>query len=41
MGNYYEKNHDSTTERMDKVELENRILDALEKLPEQCRLVLK
>jgi RNA polymerase sigma-70 factor, ECF subfamily len=41
VGNYYEENHDSATEIMDKVELENRIADALEKLPEQCRLIFK
>jgi RNA polymerase sigma-70 factor, ECF subfamily len=41
VGNYYEENHDSATEMMDKVELENRISNALEKLPEQCRLIFK
>lgn len=41
VGNFYEENHDSATEIMDKVELENRIADALEKLPEQCRLIFK
>lgn len=41
VGNYYEENHDSATELMDKVELESRIADALEKLPEQCRLIFK
>ena len=41
VGNYYEENHDSATEMMDKSELENRIADALEKLPEQCRLIFK
>ena len=41
VGNYYEENHDSATELMDKVELESRISDALQKLPEQCRLIFK
>jgi RNA polymerase sigma-70 factor, ECF subfamily len=41
VGNYYEENHDSATDLMDKVELESRISDALEKLPEQCRLIFK
>ncbi len=41
VGNYYEENHDSATEMMDKTELESRISEALEKLPEQCRLIFK
>ncbi len=41
VGNYYEENHDSATEMMEKVVLENRISNALEKLPEQCRLIFK
>jgi RNA polymerase sigma-70 factor, ECF subfamily len=41
VGNFFEENHDSATNLMDKVELENRIADALEKLPEQCRLIFK
>jgi RNA polymerase sigma-70 factor, ECF subfamily len=41
VGNYFEENYDSATEMMDKVELENRIADALEKLPEQCRRIFK
>ena len=41
VGNYYEENYDSATELMDKIELESRISDALQKLPEQCRLIFK
>jgi RNA polymerase sigma-70 factor, ECF subfamily len=41
VGDYLEETYDSATEIMDKVELENRIEDALEKLPEQCRLIFK
>ncbi|MDZ7899311.1 MAG: RNA polymerase sigma-70 factor [Arcicella sp.] len=41
VGNFFEDNHDSATDLMDKVELETRIADALEKLPEQCRLIFK
>ncbi len=41
VGNYYEENHDSATEMMDKTDLESRISNALEKLPEQCRLIFK
>lgn len=41
VGNFFEENHDSATDLMDKVELESRIAEALEKLPEQCRLIFK
>jgi RNA polymerase sigma-70 factor, ECF subfamily len=41
VGNFFEENHDSATDMMDKAELENRIAHALEKLPEQCRLIFK
>jgi RNA polymerase sigma-70 factor, ECF subfamily len=41
VGDYLEETYDSATEILDKVELENRIADALEKLPEQCRLIFK
>ncbi|MES2517224.1 MAG: RNA polymerase sigma-70 factor [Bacteroidota bacterium] len=41
VGDYLDVTYDSATDMMDKVELENRIADALEKLPEQCRLIFK
>ncbi len=41
VGDYLEETYDSATEILDKVELENRIAEALEKLPEQCRLIFK
>ncbi|PWK16126.1 RNA polymerase sigma-70 factor (ECF subfamily) [Arcicella aurantiaca] len=41
VGDYLENTHDSATDILDKVELESRIADALEKLPEQCRLIFK
>jgi len=41
VGDYLENTHDSATDILDKVELESRIGDALEKLPEQCRLIFK
>lgn len=41
IGNYLEDTFDSATDIMDKNELENRISVALEKLPEQCRLIFK
>lgn len=41
VGDYLEETFDSATDIMDKNELENRISEALEKLPEQCRLIFK
>ncbi|MEA5459288.1 RNA polymerase sigma-70 factor [Arcicella sp. LKC2W] len=41
VGDYLENTHDSATDILDKVELESRIANALEKLPEQCRLIFK
>ena len=41
VGDYLENTYDSATDILDKVELENRIANALEKLPEQCRLIFK
>lgn len=41
VGDYLENSYDSATDILDKVELESRIEDALEKLPEQCRLIFK
>lgn len=41
VGEYLENNHESATDLLDKDELEIRISDALEKLPEQCRLIFK
>ena len=41
VGDYLEETFDSATEIMDKNELENRISNALEKLPEQCRIIFK
>ena len=41
VGDYLEETFDSATEIMDKVELENRIENALEKLPEQCKIIFK
>ena len=41
VGDYLEDTFDSATDIMDKNELENRISEALEKLPEQCRLIFK
>ena len=41
VGDYFADTFDSATDIMDKNELENRILEALEKLPEQCRLIFK
>ena len=41
VGDYLEDTFDSATDIMDKVELENRISEALEKLPEQCRIIFK
>ncbi|MEY4539865.1 MAG: hypothetical protein RLZZ306_1622 [Bacteroidota bacterium] len=41
VGDYLEDTFDSATEIMDKNELENRIAEALEKLPDQCRIIFK
>ena len=41
VGDYLENSYDSATDILDKVELESRIENALEKLPEQCRLIFK
>ena len=41
VGDYLEETFDSATEIMDKNELESRIANALEKLPEQCRIIFK
>jgi RNA polymerase sigma-70 factor, ECF subfamily len=41
VGDYLEDTFDSATDIMDKNELENRISEALEKLPEQCRIIFK
>ena len=41
VGDYLEDTFDSATDIMDKNELENRIAEALGKLPEQCRLIFK
>ena len=41
VGDYLEESFDSATDIMDKNELENRISEALEKLPEQCRIIFK
>jgi RNA polymerase sigma-70 factor, ECF subfamily len=40
-GDYLENTFDSATDMMDKNELENRIAEALDKLPEQCKLIFK
>ena len=41
VGKYLEDTFDSATDVMNKNELENRISEALEKLPEQCRVIFK
>ena len=41
VGDYLENSYDSATDILDKVALESSIEDALEKLPEQCRLIFK
>jgi len=41
VGKYLEDTFDSATDMMSKNELENRISQALEKLPEQCRIIFK
>jgi RNA polymerase sigma-70 factor, ECF subfamily len=40
-GDYLENTFDSATDVMDKNELENRIAEAIDKLPEQCKLIFK
>jgi RNA polymerase sigma-70 factor, ECF subfamily len=41
VGEYLDNNHASATDLLNKEELETRIVNALEKLPEQCRLIFK
>ncbi|MBB6005189.1 RNA polymerase sigma-70 factor [Arcicella rosea] len=41
VGDFIENTFDSATDLLDKNELEIRIAEALEKLPEQCRLIFK
>ena len=41
VGKYLEDTFDSATDMMSKNELQNRISQALEKLPEQCRIIFK
>jgi RNA polymerase sigma-70 factor (family 1) len=41
MGDFLENNHDSVTDILDGKELEQRIADAIEKLPEQCKLIFR
>ena len=41
LGDYLEETFDSATDIMDGNELQNRISEALEKLPEQCKIIFK
>jgi RNA polymerase sigma-70 factor, ECF subfamily len=41
VGEYLDVTYDTATETLDKYELESRISEALEKLPEQCRIIFK
>ncbi|MFY7828295.1 MAG: RNA polymerase sigma-70 factor [Flectobacillus sp.] len=41
VGDFLENNHVSATDELFKAELEARIAEAIEKLPEQCRLIFR
>lgn len=41
VGDYFENNHVLATDELYKAELEARIAEAIEKLPEQCRLIFR